>query len=88
MTVLSHVTRKQLAKITGLTEATLRSYVSYGEIPRPNVPVREGGWTVDVILAWLEERRGKQFHQRGPVPRQPSERDLENLRRMARSPNY
>ena len=90
MTVLSHVTRKQLAKITGLTEATLRSYVSYGEIPRPNVPVRvvEGGWTADVILAWLEERRGKQFHRRGPVPRQPSERDLENLRRMARSPNY
>ena len=88
MTVLSHVTKKQLAKITGPPEATLRSYVSYGEIPRPNVPVREGGWTADVILAWLEERQGKQFHQRGPVPRQPSERDLENLRRMARSPNY
>ena len=86
MTVLSHVTRKQLAKITGLTEATLRSYVSYGEIPPPNVPVRviEGGWTADVVLAWLEERRGKQFHQRGPVPRQPSERDLEKLRAMAR----
>ena len=42
----------------------------------------------DVILAWLEERQGKQFHQRGPVPRQPSERDLENLRRMARCINY
>ena len=82
------MTRKQLARITGLSEATLRSYVSYGEISRPNVPVRVGGWTADVILAWLEERRGKQFHQRGPVPRQPSERDLENLRAMARSPNY
>ena len=80
------MTRKQLARITGLTEATLRSYVSYGEIPRPNVPVRivEGGWTVDVVLAWLEERRSRQFHLRGPVPRQPSEKDLEKLRAMAR----
>jgi predicted DNA-binding transcriptional regulator AlpA len=82
------VTRRQLAEITGLTEATLRSYVSYGEIPPPNVRVRviEGGWTADVVLAWLEERRGRQFRRRGPVPRQPSERDLENLRWMARNP--
>ena len=82
------MTRRQLAEITGLTEATLRSYVSYGEIPPPNVRVRviEGGWTADVVLAWLEERRGRQFRRRGPVPRQPSERDLENLRWMARNP--
>ena len=80
------MTRRQLAEITGLSEATLRSYVSYGEIPPPNVRVRviEGGWTTDVVLAWLEERRSRQFHQRGPVPRQPSERDLEKLRRTAR----
>ena len=88
MTVPRYVTRRQLAEITGLTEATLRSYVSYGEIPPPNVRVRviEGGWTADVVLAWLEERRGRQFRRRGPVPRQPSERDLENLRWMARNP--
>ena len=80
------MTRRKLAEITGLSEATLRSYVSYGEIPAPNVPVRviEGDWTADVILAWLEERRGKQFHRRGPVPPQPSESDLEKLRAMAR----
>ena len=80
------MTKKQLAKMMGLSEATLRSYVSYGEIPPPDVPVRviEGGWTPDVILAWLEERRAKQFRRRGPVPRQPSERDLEKLRAMAR----
>jgi hypothetical protein len=48
------------------------------------VRVVEGGWTADVVLAWLEERRGKQFHRRGPVPRQPSESDLEKLRAMAR----
>ena len=80
------MTRRQLAEITGLSEATLRSYVSYGEIPPPDVPVRviEGGWTADVVVSWLEERRGKQFHRRGPVPRQPSESDLEKLRAMAR----
>jgi hypothetical protein len=80
------VTRKRLAEITGLPEATLRSYVSYGEIPPPNVPVRvvEGGWTAEVILAWLEERRHKQFQRRGPTPRQPRASDLEQLQRMAR----
>jgi predicted DNA-binding transcriptional regulator AlpA len=52
----------------GLSEATLRSYVSYGEIPPPNVPVRvlEGGWTPEVILAWLEERKAARF---GPSAR-------------------
>ena len=43
-----------------------------------------GRLDADVVLAWLEERRGKQFHRRGPVPRQPSESDLEKLRAMAR----
>ena len=71
----------------GLSEATLRSYVSYGEIPPPNVPVRivEGGWTPEVILAWLEERKAARFHRPGPKPRQPSESDLEALRAMARA---
>ena len=71
----------------GLSEATLRSYVSYGEIPPPNVPVRvvEGGWTPEVILAWLEERKAGRFARPGPKPRQPSALDLKALRAMARA---
>jgi hypothetical protein len=71
----------------GLSEATLRSYVSYREIPPPNVPVRviEGGWTPEVILTWLEQRKAGRFARPGPKPRQPSERDLEALRAMARA---
>ena len=85
----SYVTRKRLAKMMGLSEATLRSYVSCGEIPPPNVPVRivEGGWTPEVILAWLEERKAARFHRPGPKPRQPSESDLEKLRAIARRPD-
>jgi len=71
----------------GLSEATLRPYVSYGDIPPPNVPVRvvEGGWTPEVILAWLEDRQAAKFGRPGPKPRQPSERVLEALRAMARA---
>ena len=56
------------------------------ELARYGVPVRivEGGWTPEVILAWLEERKAARFHRPGPKPRQPSESDLRRLRAMAR----
>ena len=83
---MSHVTCRQLAEMMGLTEATLRSYVSYGDIPPPNVPMRviEGGWTPEVILSWLEERQANQSQRRGPKVRQPSPATVAKLRRMAR----
>jgi len=83
---LSHITRRQLAEMMGLSEATLRSYVSYGEIPPPNVPMRviEGGWSPEVILTWLEERTDNQRHRRGPKFRQPTAATVARLRRLAR----